>query len=52
MTIGYRATTYFCKAVPMLRIANKLLKQFGFNIGDRVEVQYTTDQLIIRKLTI
>ncbi|MEI8339557.1 MAG: SymE family type I addiction module toxin [bacterium] len=51
MTVSYRATDYFYKAVPMLRIANKLLKQVGFSIGDKIEVQYSPDQLIIRKLT-
>lgn len=26
---------------PMLRIANRFLLKYGFNIGDKVEVEYT-----------
>ena len=35
---------------PMIRIAGKYLKQFNFNIDDRIEVECTTDEILIRKV--
>ena len=37
---------------PKLVIANHFLKQSGFNIGDKVVVKYSLDQIIISKLKI
>ena len=37
--------------VPKIVIANHFLKNIGFNIGDKVEVQYQENKIIIHKLT-
>jgi antitoxin component of MazEF toxin-antitoxin module len=34
---------------PCIRIANKLLKKYGFKIGDKVEVVYQKNKLTINK---
>ncbi len=34
---------------PCIRIANKLLKKYGFVIGDKVEVVYQKNKLTINK---
>lgn len=50
MTISYKALKSFEGAVPMIRIANCFLKSMGFNIGDKVSVQYGKEEIIIKKL--
>ena len=35
---------------PQLKIANKHLSKFGFQIGDFVEVEYLRNKIIIRKV--
>ena len=50
MTISYKAQKHFQNAVPMIRIANRFLKDMGFNIGDKIEVQYLEKEIIIKKL--
>jgi len=34
---------------PCIRIANKLLKEYGFAVGDKVEVVYQKNKLTINK---
>jgi len=38
-------------SVPKIIIANHLLEQGGFLIGDKVSVEYLLNQVIIKKLT-
>jgi len=38
-------------SVPKIIIANHLLEQSGFLIGDKVSVEYLLNQVIIKKLT-
>lgn len=33
---------------PFIRIANKYLEEFGFHIGDKIEVEYQPNQIIIK----
>jgi len=51
LTVSYKAQKYFSTAVPMIRIANRYLKNAGFNIGDKVEVQYASKEIIIKHLS-
>ena len=38
-------------SVPKIILANHILKKIcGFSIGDKVSVEYSTDQIIIKKL--
>jgi len=50
MTISYKAQKNFQNAVPFIRIGNRFLKEAGFKIGDKVEVQYLNKKIIIKKL--
>ncbi len=36
---------------PKLVLANHILKKYGFSIGDRVNVEYSPNLIIIKKLT-
>lgn len=38
-------------SVPKIVIANHLLEQSGFSIGDKVNIHYLPNQIIIKKLT-
>lgn len=38
------------KRVPMIRISGKFLNRYGINIGDKIEVDYSEDQITIKKL--
>ena len=38
-------------AAPMIRIANHFLTKSGFSIGDKVNVEYLSNSIIIKKLT-
>ena len=35
--------------VPMIRLSGKFLNLIGIHIGDRIKVDYSTDQIIITK---
>jgi len=37
-------------SVPKLTLANNAMRKAGFNIGDKVTVQYEKGQIIIKKL--
>ncbi len=50
MIISYRAQKSFSDAVPFIRIGNKMLKDFGFQIGDKAIVNYSPNKLVIRKI--
>ena len=54
MTVAYSTDTKFVysadKQKPMLRIANFFLLKSGFKVGDKAEVEYLDNQLIIRKI--
>lgn len=47
MTISYKANRHNC--VPNIRIQNRYLKDVGFSIGDKIIIQYSKDEIIIRK---
>ena len=34
---------------PMVRISNRFLLRSGFKVGDKVEVEYKDEEIIIRK---
>jgi hypothetical protein len=54
MTVSYQnrqGRTRDLASVPKIIIANHLLEQSGFLIGDKVTVEYKTSSIIIRKLT-
>ncbi|MFA6386147.1 MAG: hypothetical protein WCW04_00015 [Candidatus Paceibacterota bacterium] len=38
-------------SVPKIIIANHLLEESGFLIGDKVDIEYLSNQIIIKKLT-
>lgn len=54
MTITYATNTNFLysanKQKPMIRIANFFLLKSGFKVGNKVEVEYLENQIIIRKI--
>ena len=54
MTMAYSTDTKFVHSSdsqkPMIRIANFFLLKSGFKVGDKVEVEYQDNQLIIRKI--
>ncbi len=40
----------YCDAIiPKIRIANKALAEFGFNIGDKIKVEYSKNKITITK---
>ena len=46
MTVTYATD----KQKPMIRIANFFLLKSGFNVGDKVDVEYKEKKIIIKKL--
>ena len=34
----------------MIRVSNNYLKNYGFNVGDKAEIEYKTNELIIKKV--
>ena len=54
MMITYATDTNFIysadKQKPMIRIANFFLLKSGFEVGDKVEVEYKEKKIIIRKI--
>lgn len=48
ITISYKPGNI--SEIPMIRIANKYLKDYGFNIGDKAEIEYKQNELIIKKV--
>jgi hypothetical protein len=54
ITIGYQnrqGKRRDLASVPKIIIANHLLEQSGFLIGDKATVEYSPSSIIIRKLT-
>ncbi len=47
-TIGYIGERV---SYPCIRIGGRWLKQFGFEIGDKIQVNITNDKLQIEKIT-
>ncbi len=47
MTISYSFRNN--KTIPKLIITNHILNRYGFNVGDRVNVIYSQNQIIIKK---
>lgn len=54
MTITYSTDANFLyspeKQKPMIRIVNFFLLKSGFKVGDKAEVEYLENQIIIRKI--
>lgn len=54
MTVSYALSTKLIRSPdtqkPMIRIANFFLLKSGFKVGDKVDVEYQDNQLIIRKI--
>ena len=36
--------------IPMIRITNKYLEEYGFRVGDEAEIEYKQNELIIKKV--
>jgi len=49
ITISYKPGNYI-REVPMIRIANKYLQKYGFQIGDKAEIEYKPNELVIKKV--
>ena len=37
------------KEKPMIRISNRYLRQYGFDVGGRIEIEYADGAITIRK---
>lgn len=48
ITISYKSGS--ASEIPMLRITNKYLEEYGFKIGEKAEVEYKQNQLVIKKV--
>jgi hypothetical protein len=48
LTISYKPGS--TSEIPMIRISNKYLKNYGFNVGDKAEIEYRQNELIIKKV--
>ena len=48
ITIGYKPGS--TAEIPMIRITNKYLPEYGFKVGDEAEIEYKPNELIIRKV--
>lgn len=35
--------------VPLIKISNKMMRKFGFEIGDEIEITYSDDKIVIKK---
>jgi hypothetical protein len=55
ITVSYQnrhSRTRDLASVPKIILANHILKKIcGFNIGDKVTIEYSPSQIIIKKLT-
>jgi len=40
----------FSQAHPVIRIGGKYLERFGFAIGDRLEIHFSHEQIVINKI--
>ena len=43
----YATRKYHDLEIPKINIANKMLKEYGFKIGDKVKVEYSSNKIII-----
>ena len=51
MKVSYKANRNFISAVPMLRLANRYMRDIAkIGIGDAVEGEYAEGSLLIRKI--
>ena len=48
LTITYKPGSI--SEIPMIRISNKYLERYGFKAGDKAEVEYKPNELIIKKV--
>lgn len=48
LTISYKPGS--TSEIPMIRIANKYLEEYGFKVGDKAEIEYKQNELIIKKV--
>ena len=35
--------------VPLIKISNQMMRKFGFEIGDEIEITYSDDKIVIEK---
>lgn len=47
--INYRANTYDCVDVPMVRISGMWMRKFNFYAGDRINIKATRNKIVITK---
>ena len=47
ITSQYATRKYHDLEIPKINIANKMLEKYGFKIGDKVKVEYSSDKIII-----
>jgi len=50
ITISYKPGSI--SEVPMIKIANKYLEDYGFKVGDKAEIEYKQNELIIKKVEV
>lgn len=52
MTVGYKCGERLAPRMPTSKIviANRFLEQSGFNIGNKMTIEYLPDEIIIRKI--
>ena len=50
ITISYKPGNI--SETPMIRISNNYLKKYGFNVGDKIEIEYKLNELIIKKIKV
>ena len=48
ITISYKPGS--TSEIPMIRITNKFLQKYGFKVGDKAEIEYRQNELIIKKV--
>lgn len=48
--LQYEDTWHRFTPQPMIRLAGKYLREFNFNIGDHIEIDVSTDKIVIRRV--
>lgn len=49
-TITYRATDSYGNPIPCILIQGKFLTELGFNLGDKVRIEYQKGKILIQSI--
>lgn len=49
-TITYRSNNSAGQPVPTIVVQGDFLKEFGFNVGDKINIKYKNNQIILDKI--